>query len=698
MAQDPKEDINESAAYIRDTLSSVAGVFAEQLKNATKNAFSSAEASSIRDVSRQLNQTFRELNKNVLDSRKNQDDLSKGILKTATVERQLNTLQEKRKNLAILANEARLKGIELNQEAFASAKASLDTEREQLENDLQRTQAIDKAVGASGKLASALKNIPGLGRLIDAEKLESSLRAAADAGNGTLSTFGKIKAVGGSLAASFKELFLSPEAILVFLVNAGLKADVQITKLAKSLSQTKTEAAATRDNIADIARASGDSFITTEKLVESTLKLGQQLGLASTFSADLTKEFTTLTGKIGLSEEAAGGLAKLTVATGKNARTITTEALGAARALEAQSGILFNEREILEETGKVSGQLLANFQGNPAAIAAAVTQTKLLGTTLEQTKKQSESLLNFQSSIENELKAEVITGQQLNLERARAAALAGKQEDVAKELANQNMNFSKFSRMNVLAQKDFAAALGLSADELSNQLLKQQYLGRSTKEVAALEGEAVAKRLEQQSAQDKFNQSVEKLQDIFVSLIDGPIGQLLDLFADILGLIGKISSAVSTMIPAPLLKILMGAGTGFLASGFNPIGALVGGSLAAGSELFKAANTDDMMSDYGDRTLVTPKGAYALNNSDTVIAGTNLFKGNDVYSGPKGSISLNNQNSNSVSNINNTEVVDAISKLGDHISLLSNRPVIAKPSEFTSPITMNQLQNIRRSV
>uniref|UniRef100_UPI0037BF71E0 hypothetical protein n=1 Tax=Flavobacterium sp. TaxID=239 RepID=UPI0037BF71E0 len=415
MAQDPKEDINESAAYIRDTLSSVAGVFAEQLKNATKNAFSSAEASSIRDVSRQLNQTFRELNKNVLDSRKNQDDLSKGILKTATVERQLNTLQEKRKNLAILANEARLKGIELNQEAFASAKASLDTEREQLENDLQRTQAIDKAVGASGKLASALKNIPGLGRLIDAEKLESSLRAAADAGNGTLSTFGKIKAVGGSLAASFKELFLSPEAILVFLVNAGLKADVQITKLAKSLSQTKTEAAATRDNIADIARASGDSFITTEKLVESTLKLGQQLGLASTFSADLTKEFTTLTGKIGLSEEAAGGLAKLTVATGKNARTITTEALGAARALEAQSGILFNEREILEETGKVSGQLLANFQGNPAAIAAAVTQTKLLGTTLEQTKKQSESLLDFQSSIENELKAELITGQQLNL-------------------------------------------------------------------------------------------------------------------------------------------------------------------------------------------------------------------------------------------------------------------------------------------
>ena len=274
------------------------------------------------------------------------------------------------------------------------------------------------------------------------------------------------------MVGGFKLMNLSAEGIAAYLINAGFKADVQITKLAKSLTQTKFEAAQTRDNLAGMARESGDNFVTTEKLVESTLKLGQQLGIAQTFSADLTKEFTSLTGKMGLSEESAGGLAKLTVAMGKNARTVTTEALGTAQALESQAGIQLDNKQILEEVGKVSGQLLANFKGNPAAIAAAVTQTKLLGTTLEQTKKQSESLLDFQSSIENELKAELITGQQLNLERARALALSGDQAGVAKELANQNMNFSKFSQMNVLAQKDFAAALGLSADELTDQLLK----------------------------------------------------------------------------------------------------------------------------------------------------------------------------------------------------------------------------------
>jgi hypothetical protein len=647
MAQDPREDINESASYIRDTLSSVAGVFAEQLRDATRNAFSSAEASSIRDVSRQLNQTFRELNKNVLDSKKNQDDLSKGILKTAAVEKQLNILQEKRKNLAILINEARLKGVELDQESFLAAKESLDVERRQLENDLQRTKSIDKAVGASGKLANSLKTIPGLGKLVDAEGIEKSLRAAANAGGGTISTFSKMKAIGTSLATTFAEVFLSPEAIFAYLINAGLSADKQVTKLARSLNQTKIEALGTRYEMSAIANASGDAFITTDKLVESTLKLGQQLGIAQTFSADLTKEFTSLTGKIGLSEESAGGLAKLTVAMGKNARTVTTEALGTAQALESQAGIQLDNRQILEEVGKVSGQLLANFKGNPAAIAAAVTQTKLLGTTLEQTKKQSESLLDFQSSIENELKAELITGQQLNLERARALALSGDQAGVAKELANQNMNFNKFSQMNVLAQKDFAAALGLSADELSDQLLKQQYLNKSTKEVAALAGEDVARRLEALTAQDKFNNAVSKLQDILVRIVDGPIGMLLD------GL-------------ASTLSLLAGDTSGFKA-------------------MFGA---DDLMSGYGQRTLSTPQGSYALNNNDTVIAGTNLFRGNDVYSGPAGALSLGGGGA----------VVDAIAKLGDRIDQLSERPVIARPSEFATPITIKQQQNIRRSI
>ena len=46
-------------------------------------------------------------------------------------------------------------------------------------------------------------------------------------------------------------------------------------------------------------------------------------------------------------------------------------------------------------------------------------------------------------------------------------------------------------------------------------------------------------------------------------------------------------------------------------------------------------------SGYGSRTLFGPEGAIALNNKDTVIAGTNLFsKGDDVISSPAGSVKV----------------------------------------------------------
>jgi hypothetical protein len=48
-------------------------------------------------------------------------------------------------------------------------------------------------------------------------------------------------------------------------------------------------------------------------------------------------------------------------------------------------------------------------------------------------------------------------------------------------------------------------------------------------------------------------------------------------------------------------------------------------------------------SGYGKRVLTGPEGSIQLNNKDTVIAGTDLFKkGDDVMSGPKGAITVAN--------------------------------------------------------
>jgi hypothetical protein len=85
-------------------------------------------------------------------------------------------------------------------------------------------------------------------------------------------------------------------------------------------------------------------------------------------------------------------------------------------------------------------------------------------------------------------------------------------------------------------------------------------------------------------------------------------------------------------------------------SKLGPYGVIAGlaisGALIAGL-MGQLQNANDMVSPgYGERTLFGPEGAIALNNKDTVIAGTNLFdgkKGDDVMSAPKGTFNLNQQ-------------------------------------------------------
>ncbi len=630
MDNNTRKDLEEIKSYLDDTLKSISAKFSESLSDAIENSYDNIDATVLKSIERDISKTFRSISKLSDDVATNQFKINKGLLSSKDISKQINSIEEKQLLLTNKIKLARELNVSLSEEDIIKAEEALEIQRKQLELEKAQVKAIEKATVGSRAFADVLNKIPGLNKFIDAKELTQELMA----GKGELSSWSIIS---NHVAENFAAL-AGPLA-LAYIADQILIADENTTKLAKSLNQSKTEAAGTQMELTAMAFASGDAVVNTGKLVEATIKLGKNLGIAKVFSADVTVEFARLTERMGLAEESAAGLSKLSIMLGKNAHNVTTEALGTAQALEAQAGIQLDNKQVLEEVGKVSGQLLANFQASPAKIAAAVTQAKLLGTTLEQTKKQSESLLDFQTSIQNELQAEIITGQQLNLERARAAALMGDQATVMKELANQNMNFTKFSQMNVIAQKDFAAALGLSADELSDQLATQQFIGKSRAEVAALAGEEVANRLQALSVQERFNASLQKLQDALTPIFTA-LAFVLDKTVRLLTLD---------------LKGFVGA--------------------------------DDLMSGYGQRTLITPGGAYALNNNDTVIAGTNLFRGNDVYSGPAGALSLNNK-----------DVVDAITNLGNRIDQLSDRPVVARPSEFTTPLTIKQLQNARRSI
>lgn len=628
--------------YNRDIASSFGKIssLADKLKY-DQNGISELNKKDLISLGKKLDIQKLEL-KNALENNKARQEELKNILNSSSErnkynDKQLAFFREEYKN--IKANNAEAKEYLESQENGINVLIEATKERLKQENN------INKALGVGGNIIGGLSKTLdklGLGGVINLEAVNDRMKEAAKTatdGGKNAATFGdKLKVLGEGLDESFSSMgeALADPILLIPIIakqlyDLGNKADQQTTQLAKSLMLTKSSAADARQQFVEMSRSIDDSYITTDKLLEAAAALGKQLGFNKIFSQDITQTFVDLTKKIGVSEEAAGGLAKISIATGKTLKSTEQIIAGTTSRISAQNGVQLDGKEILEESGKVSGQLLANFKANPAAIAEAVAQTKVLGTTLEQTKNQSDKLLDFESSIGNQLKAELLTGQQLNLERARAAALAGDQVTVAKELANQNVDFNKFSKMNVLQQRALADALGLTADQLSDQLLKQEAIGKSREEIVALGGEEAAKRLEALSAQDKFNAAIDKLKDLVGNLVAGPFGTFLDMVSDIAGLAFKILDPFIKLASFVLKPV-----TGILSAITGGITDMFGGS---------SSGTADDMVGYGARTLLTPTGAVALNNNDTVIAGTNLSKGDDVISLPKGSLNLGGDNS-----------------------------------------------------
>ena len=481
-------------------------------------------------------------------------------------------------------------------------------------------------------------------------------------------------------------------ALFKSILGFALKADEQTTELAKSLGISKDQARGLYQNFSDYAASANDSFVTTTKLLEAQSQLSEQLGISVKYSGKQAEDFSRLTKLMGLSAEQAGKLAKLSIVNGTSIEATTKSIIRGSAASQRSNRIAIDQRTILKDVANLSEGILIKFQGNPEALGAAVVQAKKLGLTLDQVDKVGESLLNWESSIENELKAELITGKQINLEKARYAALTGDQATLMAELSNQVGTLNDYQNMNVIAQKSLAEAFGMSRDEMSKMLLDQEKankLGDASKltldaqlEALKAQGEpldsALYKQIQQQSIQEKFNNAVEKMQDLIGNLVAGPLGQLIDGFADLAKHSGVIVSAMITLASISLTKTLMGLATmatelelaaaGAIATASAVtlgigIAAVIAGIIAA-TGVFDSAKPQEVKdgiapSDKGPFTITDAYGATAITSK-----GDGLAVSPNINKGGGGSTDF-------------SPMIAAINEVRNAVNELKNRPAIA---------------------
>ena len=509
-----------------------------ELTNGNKARVDGAKASrQIQSITETLLQDAREenvLNEKQLESLNKKLDFARQNL---ALDAENNTLTEEQRN--------NFQGILDDSEALVEkAKERLNLEK-----------GIAEAQGLSGGIAGGLKGIldkQGAGKLSKSLGIDDAVAKSKEYTKNLLKGSDNPAKMAGQLGTKFKSVInlvknlgknlmksLGPVFLISELINGIIRADEETTKLGKSMSMTKSESADFRSNLEAAANDSGNMAVTGTKLVENFTALNQQLGFINNFTTDSLVTMTKLTEQVKLSKEAAGGLVTLSEARGTNAERDYKATLGASYELQRQSGIQQDLKTILEGVAKTTGQLRANLGANTVEIAKAVTLAGELGGELSDVQTVSKSILNFESSIAAELEAELLTGKELNLEKARQAALTGDIVGLERELADQLGTFTEFSKMNVIQQEATAAAFGLSSDKLSDMLFKQQVMGRSAKELRVAGEDDLARMLEQQSASDKMAQTVEKLQAVMTNLGTAfmPVIEVLGLALSLVGLL-----------------------------------------------------------------------------------------------------------------------------------------------------------------
>lgn len=658
----------------------------------------------------------------------------------------IDVLKDKKKSVGLNLIEARQ--LKQNELLYNNALNLIDDKesilystQKALIEEAELTKKIEKETGILGGTLKGISKIPILGNIIDADEALKEAEKSIRNGSGAL---GGMKAAFKNIGTQIKEGLLNPANLasgFFTQMMAALKSvDDGAGQLAKSMNMTYSEALGTQRELTSMAASSFDVALNTKNLSETLMFVGKQLGSNAKLNEADLKIYTKLREQAGYTNEELYGIQQLSLVNGKTLEKNTEEILGGAKAYASRNKLVVNEKDILREVSKASATIKLSLGGSAEAVAEAAVQAKQFGLNLEQADKIAQSLLQFESSIESELSAELLLGKDLNFEKARQLSLNNDIAGAAEEIAKQVGTSADFTKMNAIQQEAIAKAAGLTKDELAQSLMDREALAKLSgvegktaqerfnnlvKEVGMEEAkkrlgeEGLANQFEQQSIQERLVQTVEKLKEIFVGVAN-VLMPVFDIFSGILDVIGYIQPIISAIVAGVTVwyttsKLIAGVqksiaffkglslaadknnisigkqmisqlgvmvglssakaaadSTSSVASSFGLMLPVILGAGAAIWGMISSFKADDMMSPgessggYGKRTLFGPEGAIQLNDKDTVIAGTNLFdKGNDVYSGPQGAISVSNSTAPKRESTfdSNIGVIDRLDKL-----------------------------------
>jgi len=539
---------------------------------------------------------------------------------------------------------------------FERRRLDLEAQRSILGNDV-----VDALIEANDQQAKLTKRTEIL------QELNDSLPGPIQ------NMLGFAKGLRGAFTAGMAPMFL--------IAGVALAALTSFTKLDESAKEFRTTTGLTNSQMEGIKSQANELTgefavmgVNADKVFDTVAELKSEFSDIANFSDEVVAGLTLMNTNFGVSAENAAKVQGIFEQIGGlSSETATSVGMQVAEMANI-AGVA--PSKIFEDIAENAEIASTYFQGDVESLTRAAIEARRLGTNLKSIANTTEHLLDFQSSIGDELVAATFVGGQFNLTQARSLAAAGKTVEAQKEVLRQLERGGKFRDKDYFTQQQLAKAAGMSVEEINKQLNAQEKLNSLSSDQRKLAEEAIsqgldisdinkdqlASQVQQFSKQKEMKGQVEALGTAFtaiaasigtaiVPLLQGMFEVLNPIFTVVGGIFGFLNS-----IPGVLPAIIAGLTTMYIMTkkaaivsffkaipnifsaftGLGPVGIpLAVGAVAGLASLMskppQLGTADDMMgvpSGYGNTMVTTAgKGTIALNNNDSFLAGTNLGGG-----------------------------------------------------------------------
>ena len=207
----------------------------------------------------------------------------------------------------------------------------------------------------------------------------------------------------------------------------------------------------------------------------------------NTYLEDLYKGQMILETSLGLSQEHALQFQEMATFSDKSALSQLAAIDAYAKGFDP-NGTAGVYKGIIQEIAALTSDISIHYAKQPLQLAKSVMKMKQLGLSMDDLYTSGKQLLDIESSIENELSYQLISGNQLLdtqgeslTNKFREAHLSGNSLDAA-EAMNQILDQeSDTLKNNLFARQEMAKLLGISEQQLASSLAKKEILDAAAK-------------------------------------------------------------------------------------------------------------------------------------------------------------------------------------------------------------------------